>query len=87
MDANQIISIILAVTLLIAVSGSLLNRIQLKKGIGWQFIRLNTILGALLLAAILSLSNALTEGPATILALALGYAFGKDDKSGDKSDA
>ena len=47
------------------------------KGIGWQFIRFNTIIVALPVTGILSLYGLLTEGAVAILAGALGYAFGR----------
>ena len=50
------------------------------KGIGWQFIRY-TVLGiSVPVAGVLALNNALSGEAATIIAGAMGYAFGK---SGD----
>lgn len=78
----NIISLILALSILAIFIGSLWNRIATKKGIGWQFIRYTVISISLPLAGILALNQCLTGEAATILALALGYAFGK---SGDEN--
>jgi len=50
-----------------------------SKGIGWQFIRYTILAIALPVVGILALNGALTEGAATIIAMAMGYAFGKAD--------
>jgi hypothetical protein len=56
------------------------NPTDKMKGIGWQFIRY-TVLGiALPVVGILALNNALTGEAATIIAAAMGYAFGKVGK-------
>lgn len=47
------------------------------KGIGWQFIRYTVLAIALPIVALLALNDALTEGAATIIASAIGYAFGR----------
>jgi hypothetical protein len=78
MTAKDIISILMALAVLIALIGSLWGRIQQQKGIGWQFIRFNTIAIALPITAILILNDLFTEGAAAILAGALGYAFGRN---------
>lgn len=79
MAANMtgIISIILALSLLAVFIGSLWNRVATKKGIGWQFIRYTVISISLPLAGLLALNNSLTGEAATLIGLALGYAFGK----------
>jgi hypothetical protein len=51
------------------------------RGIGWQFIRYTVLSIALPIVAILALNNALEGEAATIIAGALGYAFGKKDDS------
>lgn len=50
-----------------------------SKGIGWQFIRYVTIAISLPIAALLALNNALTGEVATLIAGAMGYAFGKSN--------
>ncbi|KKJ78135.1 hypothetical protein WH95_01930 [Kiloniella litopenaei] len=51
------------------------------RGIGWQFIRYTVLSIALPIVAILALNNTLEGEAATIIAGALGYAFGKKDDS------
>ncbi|WP_085899575.1 hypothetical protein [Kiloniella majae] len=51
------------------------------RGIGWQFIRYTVLSIALPIVAILALNGALEGEAATIIAGALGYAFGKKDDS------
>lgn len=51
------------------------------KGIGWQFIRYTVLCIALPVTAILALNNALTGEAATIIAGAVGYAFGKAEQN------
>lgn len=71
------ISAILAVCVLVVIVGGLWNRFSAKKGIGWQFIRFNVIAISLPIAGLLALNGALTGEAATVIAGALGYAFGK----------
>jgi len=71
------LSAALAASVLIVVTGSLWHRIATRKGIGWQFIRFNVIVIVLLTTGLLALNNALSSQAATLLAGALGYAFGK----------
>ena len=49
------------------------------KGIGWQFIRYTVLAMALPIVGILALNNALTGEAATLIAGAMGYAFGRKD--------
>lgn len=54
------------------------------KGIGWQFIRYTVLAIALPIVGILALNGALTGEAATLIAGAMGYAFGKTpSKSSD----
>ena len=86
MPANAGVAIV-SIILALAVPGVLwfgyLNRRgegdAASKGIGWQFIRYTVLAIALPLVGILALNGALTEGAATIIAAAMGYAFGKAD--------
>lgn len=78
------ISYLLAATILVVVAGGLWNRNRPDqngkvKGIGWQFIRYTVIGVGLPLVGILALNNALTPEASTIIAGALGYAFGKGE--------
>lgn len=50
---------------------------QGTKGIGWQFIRYTVLSIALPIVGILALNDALTAVAATLIAGAMGYAFGK----------
>lgn len=50
------------------------------KGIGWQFIRYTVLAIALPIVAILALNGALTGEAATLIAGAMGFAFGKAQK-------
>jgi hypothetical protein len=50
------------------------------KGIGWQFIRYTVLSIAIPVTAILALNDALSGTAATIIAGAMGYAFGKAGK-------
>jgi hypothetical protein len=74
------VSVILALTVPGVVWAGYLNRkgneSDKAKGIGWQFIRY-TVLGiAIPITAILALQNVMTGEAATIIAGAMGYAFG-----------
>ncbi|MBL4615333.1 MAG: hypothetical protein JKY27_10740 [Magnetovibrio sp.] len=50
------------------------------KGVGWQFIRYTVLSIALPIVGILALNNALSGEAATLIAGAMGYAFGKPGK-------
>ncbi len=80
------VSIILAFTVPVVIIGGLLNRKGTgggaAKGIGWQFIRYTVLALALPVVGILALNGALTGEAATLIAGAVGYAFGK---AGDDS--
>ena len=56
------------------------------KGIGWQFIRYSVLCMAIPVTGVLALNNALSGEAATIIAGAMGYAFGKTDKPTGKAD-
>lgn len=79
------ISIILAFSILAVILGGLYNRNKPDKagrikGIGWQFIRYTVIGVGLPLTGILALNGMLSGEAATIIAGALGYAFGKQEE-------
>lgn len=78
------ISIILAFSILAVILGGLYNRNRPDKdgrvkGIGWQFIRYTVIGVGLPLTGILALNGMLSGEASTIIAGALGYAFGKQE--------
>jgi hypothetical protein len=50
------------------------------KGIGWQFIRYTVLSISLPIVGILAVNDALTGEAATLIAGAMGYAFGKAGK-------
>lgn len=77
---KEIVSVILAIVILVAVGGMMWNRIKNGRGISWQIIRFISIAIALPLAGVLALNGALNESATAILAGALGYAFGKSDE-------
>lgn len=51
------------------------------KGIGWSFLRFVVIAISLPIVGMLSLNGALTGEAATLIAGAMGYAFGKSEES------
>ena len=57
------------------------NPTDKAKGIGWHFIRYTVLCIAIPIVGILALNNALSGEAATLIAGAMGYAFGK--KSSD----
>lgn len=77
------ISGILALTILVVVVGGLMNRVKTEKGIGWQFIRYTVIAISLPICGLLALNGALTGEAATLIAGAMGYAFGKSGSNAD----
>lgn len=84
-SAPEVIALVLALGAVFALGLAVRGRNAQGKGIGWQFIRFNAIVLSLPLTAILALTNTLTASSATILAGALGYAFGRSDEG--KPDA
>jgi len=77
------ISIILAASVPLILWYGLHHRIETEKGIGWQFIRYTVISISIPIVGVLALNNALTGEAATLIAGALGYAFGKSDEKFD----
>ena len=84
-SARELIALVISLGSVIGIAMALYGRIKQGKGIGWQFIRFNAIMLALPLTAILALTDTLEAPAATILAGALGYAFGRpgDDEKPD----
>ncbi len=75
MGAPDILAIVFGLTALSGVIAGGVNRFQLKKGIGAQFIRYIAIVVALPAAVSLALLGMLTEAAAALLTGGLGYAF------------
>ena len=73
------LSIALVLSILGVLGGGFHNRLagQEPKGIGWQFIRFIVLSTSLPIIGILALNDALTGEAATLIAGAMGYAFGK----------
>ncbi len=83
MDTPDILTIIFGFVALVGVISGGVNRFQLRKGIGAQFIRYNAIVVALPLAGSLAFQGMLTEAAVSVLMGGLGYAFAgaaKDEK-------
>lgn len=81
MNTRDIISIMFAFVSLAGVIGGAVNRYQLRKGIGAQFIRYIVAVLALPIAAALAFQGMLTEAAVTLILGVLGYLFpgaGKD---------
>ena len=79
-----LVSAILALTVPGVVLAGYLNRRgasgQEAKGIGWQFIRYTVLTIAIPIVGVLALNNALNGEAATLIAGAMGFAFGKASK-------
>ncbi len=69
------ISAILAAAIPIIVIGGLCARGD--KGIGWQFIRFTLLAMSIPTICLLALNNVLTGEAATLIGVAMAYAFGK----------
>ncbi|TGP59556.1 hypothetical protein EN868_11225 [Mesorhizobium sp. M2D.F.Ca.ET.225.01.1.1] len=82
------ISIILAFSVPLVIGLGLWYRLKGSKGIGWQYIRFTVIAISIPVAGLLALNGKLTGEASTIIAAALGYAFGKDNEAtGQKKSA
>jgi hypothetical protein len=69
------ISAILAASIPIIVVGGLWSRGD--KGIGWQFIRFTVLAVSIPTIGLLALNSVLTGEAATLIGVAMAYAFGK----------
>jgi hypothetical protein len=78
LTAREGIALVIAAGTVGALCLTLPSQIK-QRGMGWQLIRFSAIFLSLPLAAILALTSSLTAPAATILAGALGYAFGHSD--------
>ncbi|WP_336081707.1 hypothetical protein [Thalassospira sp. CH_XMU1448-2] len=77
MTAIEVVSYLLAASILAVVVGGIWQRISSGKGIGWQFIRYTVIATSIPLVGLLALNGLLTGEAATIITAAMAYAFGK----------
>ncbi|MCZ8258916.1 MAG: hypothetical protein O9333_02140 [Beijerinckiaceae bacterium] len=83
-DVKATISVIMSLSIPITIFCGLRNRSMVGKGIGWQFIRFIVLSISIPTAAILALNGSLTGEAATIIAGAMGYAFGKSEPQSSK---
>jgi hypothetical protein len=75
MEGQSIVAVIFAFVAAFGVVGGTANRLQLRKGIGTQFIRYTAVVVSLPVAASLAVLGLLTEAAVTVMMGALGYAF------------
>lgn len=75
LGASDILAILFGLTALFGVIGGAVNRLQLKRGIGAQYIRFIAIVVALPAAVSLAFLGMLTEAAVTVLTGGLSYAF------------
>lgn len=75
MAAPDILAVLFGLVALVGVVSGGINRFQLKRGMGAQFIRYIAIVVALPIAASLAFQGMLTEAAVSVLTGALGYAF------------
>tara|TARA_R110000824_G_C14716333_1_gene624516 strand:- start:75 stop:335 length:261 start_codon:yes stop_codon:yes gene_type:complete len=80
------VSVILASSIIVVIVAGLWSRGSSQKGIGWQFIRFTVLAISLPICALLALNNALTGEAATLIAGAMGYAFGKSGEQKSTSN-
>lgn len=83
MATPDILAVLFGLVALAGVVGGGINRFQLRKGIGTQFIRYIAVVVALPIAAALAFQGMLTEAAVSVLTGALAYAFAgasKDEK-------
>ena len=75
MDTADFLSISFAAIALVGVIAGSVNRHQLRKGIGIQFIRYNTVVIGLPIVAALAFQGMLTAALVVLVGDALAYAF------------
>lgn len=87
-NGHAIATVLLTLSVLCTMVMAMLNRLKGDngRGIGWSFIRFMVIAISLPIAGVLALNNQLTGEAAAIIAGAMGYAFGKAEKSKDESE-
>jgi hypothetical protein len=79
---KDLLAIVFGLIALIGVGGGIANRIQLKKGMGTQFIRYIALVVALPLAGALVFQGMMTEAVVTLIIGILGYLFPGTDRVG-----
>jgi hypothetical protein len=85
----DIVSTVLALSVIAVICvghASRKNKDGRSKGIGWQFIRYIVIGIGIPITGILALNDSLTGEAATLIAGAMGYAFGKSEENGKPKD-
>ncbi|MGE0056006.1 MAG: hypothetical protein AB7S74_17555 [Hyphomicrobium sp.] len=75
MTTHELLAVISALVALAGVIGGAVNRFQLKKGIGSQFIRYNALVLGLPIAAALAFLGMLTEAAVSVILGVLAYVF------------
>lgn len=83
METKDLLAIIFGLVAVMGVGGGIANRLQLKKGIGAQFIRYIALVVALPLAGAFVFQGLLTEAVVTLILGILGYLFPGTGKAGD----
>ena len=78
------LSAALASSVPILLIGGFRNRVagEKSKGIGWQYIRFTVLTISIPVIGVLALNEALSGEAATLIAGAMGFAFGKKDDGG-----
>ncbi len=76
------LSAILALSVPLAIGLSFRQRTASGKGMGWQFIRVLVIATGLPIIGVLALNSLLTSEVTTLIAAAMGFAFGKSQGVG-----
>jgi hypothetical protein len=77
---QDILAVIFGLVALAGIIGGAVNRFQLRKGIGAQFIRYIAMVIALPAGAALAFQGMLNEAAVSVLLGALGYAFPGPEK-------
>ena len=80
-SSTFILSAILASAVPLALILGYCNRKQLRRSIGWQFIRYTVLAISLPIIGVLALNGLLSGEAAALIGSAMGYAFGKDNRS------
>ena len=76
-------SLILASAVAIAIVLGFSQRLWAGKGIGWQFIRVMAVVTGMPIAGVLALNGLENSQAMTLLALVIGFAFGKSEGGGN----
>ena len=79
-SSTSVLSAILASAVPLALILGYCNRKQLRRSIGWQFIRYTVLAIAIPIIGVLALNGSLSGEAAALIGGAMGYAFGKDER-------